>query len=120
MIGIDKDEVIEYQLVDEKGKENATTFLIGNISNKDKARLFMGAISSKGEVDFDKIRDNCIEIIKAGLRGMKSVYDTKSKQRIDVTVINDNAVELIPFEYLIELMGAIVDHNFLTRTEEKN
>lgn len=120
LTGVNNDETVEYIVQDEQGKDNPTVFLIGNISNKDKIRLFAGAVDASGSFQIDKVQDKATEIVKSGLRGIRNIVDAKTGKAVDIAVINDAAIEMIPFVNLLEVMGKIIEFNFISKAEEKN
>jgi hypothetical protein len=112
--GVDLNERIEYISDDDKGKDNPTIFILGNITHKDKLRLFTGAIDKAGAVDVSKLQDRCLDILKAGLKEIKNLNGK------DYPTIDDVVVELISFKVVMELVGRILEYNFASDAEIKN
>ncbi len=112
--GIDINEKIEFVSESDKG-DNPTVFLLGNISNRDKLKLFSGAIDAKtGQIDLAKIQDKTLDILQAGLKGIKNLGGK------DISEITADVVDLIPFNVAIEIVGKILEFNFASEGETKN
>jgi len=105
--GISLNEVLEYSSVKDEG-EPKTIFLIGNITHKDKIRLFDGMDTSKVAMS------KAFDVLKIGLRGIKNLNGK------DYESITEEVLELIPFEVIGELLGKIVEFNRLGEAERKN
>lgn len=110
--GIDNKETIEF--VSATDKENPTVFLLVNITNRDKLKLFADAIDASGAIDMTKMSGRIFDIAKAGLKGIRNL-DGK-----DYAEINDDTLEKISFNVVMELVNKIIETNFLGSSEAKN
>lgn len=111
--GINVNETVEFISQKDKGN-NPTIFLIGNILHSDKSKLLAGAIDKTGIIDISKLQDRMLDIVRAGLKGIKNL-DGK-----DYSEITPDTLEAIPFDVLVEIMGKVIEFNFLKADEEKN
>lgn len=112
--GIDLGETFEYSSQSDMGDQK-TIFLIGNITNRDKLRIFGQMASSDGSVKFDKIDDRAIDVLKASIKGVRG-FNGK-----DYEGFPDAVIDTIPFPVLIELVGKVFESNFsMERDAEKN
>ena len=111
--GIDIQETIEYssQL---DGGDSKTIFLIGNLPQRDKLRLFSNVTSKDGTFDKSVIEDKAGDIFKSGVKGIRNLRGK------DYTVITDEVYELIHLPVLIEVIGKIIEYNFSFEGIEKN
>ncbi len=114
MKGIDINEIVEFVSAADKAEENPTKFLLGNISNKDKMKLFADAMDKEGKIDISKLQDKTLNIVKSSLKRIKNLGG------IDYDMITDEAIDKIPFNVLVELAGEILKINFLSIEERKN
>ena len=117
-IGIDRDEVREFICKDDT--ENPTIYIIKNLLQDDKTKLLGDAIGKNGELDIRKLQVRAREIVGVGLKGIKNIYIKSLGKAVDIDVVDDYAIELIPYTALIEIMAAIVQFNLLSETEVKN
>jgi hypothetical protein len=77
----------------------------------------MGAFNQDG-VDMDKLKEKAVDIVLAGLKGIKNcTVDGVVK---DIDKIDESVLELFDFEVIAELMSKVMEFNFLSRQEEKN
>lgn len=111
--GIDLNEKIRVVSTEDKG-DNPTLFFIGNVKHSDKMRLFSGAIDKAGEVDISKLQDRALDILKIGLKEIKNLDGR------DYTTITDDVIDSISFNVVMELVGKILEYNFLGKGEVKN
>lgn len=111
--GIDNKETIEFISTSDTA-ENPTVFLLGNISNRDKLRLFADAIDKTGAIDMAKMSNRIFDIVKTGLKGIKNLGGK------DYATVDDEVLEVIPFNVSMELVNKLVEINFLGAKEEKN
>lgn len=118
LIGIDVNETFDFVPESEKGSDSPTVFVIGTITNAEKQRLFRDTFSASGETDFAKLFDKTSEIVKVALKGIKNI-SVKGEVK-DVTVIDDAAIELVPYSMLLEVYKAIMEFNQISKAEEKN
>jgi len=119
LIGIDRDEVIEYTSALDKS-EPKTVFLLGVLDNKTKIRLLSGAIDSSGNVNPSVLQEKSYEIVKAGLKGIKNLKNKKTGELEEIKKIDDAVLDRLPVTIITELAAKILEINFLTEEEEKN
>jgi len=117
LVGISKNETVEHIVTKEQGKDNPTVFLIGNLTNRDKSRLLMGAINQSG-LDMVKLQDKAIDIVLAGLKGIRNIKVDGEVQNI--SAITESVIDLLDFETVAELMSKILEVNFMSGQETKN
>ena len=110
--GIDNKETIEF--VSATDKENPTVFLLGNITNRDKLKLFADAIDASGNIDMTKMSGRIFDIAKAGLKGINNLNNC------NIVNITDEVLEMIPFNVVMELVNKIIEINFLGSSQAKN
>lgn len=112
IIGMDRNEVVQYVSVLDQDKENPTKFLLGVMSGKD--RIIMAA-------KFESKEDPVVfyDVVKKGLRGIKALK-TKSGEIKDFDAITDEVMDLLQTALIKELFFKIVDINFLSEEERKN
>lgn len=120
LIGIDKDEIFEYVSNFDKNKNNPTIFELGVLDNRTKLNLLKDAVDSKGEVNVNALQSKSYEIVKAGLKKIRNLYNKKTKQYEDIENITDDVLDRLPMVVITELAGKIIEINFLSREEEKN
>lgn len=111
--GIDNKETIEF-ISGTDTTENPTVFLLGNISNRDKLKLFADAIDSAGGINMAKMSGRIFDIAKAGLRGINNLNNC------NIVTITDEVIELIPFNVVMEVVNKIIEINFLGSEQTKN
>ena len=111
--GIDTNEIVEFVSASDK-EENKTKFCIGNITNRDKLRIFTDAMNSDGSMNQDKLQSKTFDILKAGI---KKIVNLGGK---DYDKITDEVLNLIPFTAIVELTGEVLKVNFLGEAEVKN
>ena len=120
LIGINRDEVTEYISEFDKDKKDPTIFEIGILDNRAKLTLLNGMIDSKGELDIKAFQNKSYEIVKAGLKKIRHLYN-KKEQRFEILAeINDEALNRLSMVVITELAGKIIEMNFLTEQEGKN
>jgi hypothetical protein len=111
--GIDNSESIEFISTTDTA-ENPTVFLLGNIKNRDKLKLFADAIDASGVIDMAKMSDRVIDIAKAGLKGIRNLSGK------DYIVIDDAVMEMITLNVTTELATKIIKINFPEPEQIKN
>jgi hypothetical protein len=111
--GIDTQETVEFVSSSDTG-ENKTKFYIGNISNRDKLKIFTGAMNPDGSMNQEKLQDKTFDILKAGV---KKITNLGGK---DYTEITDDVLNSLLFPVMVELTGKILEFNFLGGAEAKN
>lgn len=111
--GIDIQETKEYISQLDTG-EQKTVFLIGNLTNRDKLRLFSNATNLEGVFDMRLVQDKSYDLVKAGLKGIRNLKGQ------DYDVITDAVIEQIPFQVFVEVVGKILEYNFSVEGIEKN
>ncbi|HNX82480.1 MAG TPA: hypothetical protein PKL77_10090 [Candidatus Omnitrophota bacterium] len=117
-IGIDNEEVKEF--ICKGDTENPTVYIIKNLLHKDKTKLLGDAIDKTGAIDIQKLQERAQDVVRVGLKSIKNIYSKRLGKSVDIDVVDDYAVQLIPYSALIEIMAAIVQFNFLSETEVKN
>ena len=120
LIGIDINEVREFVSELEKGSTNPTVFLIGNITNDNKMKLIGNVITPEGAVDMKAMQENASKIVLMGLRGIKNIYSPSKKLAVDIAEVKEDILNLIPFQALYEVAGAIIKQNFDMGAVTKN
>ena len=111
--GVDIKETVEYVSPSDAG-DNPTKFILGNISNRDKLTLFADAINEKGEVDMKKVMSKAVDVVQAGLKGIKNLGGK------DYDVITEEIVDMLSFIIMSELVGKILELNFVSEGQAKN
>lgn len=111
--GIDISETVEFVSNSDTG-EDKTKFYIGNISNRDKLKIFTGAMNPDGSMNQEKLQDKTFDILKAGI---KKITNLGGK---DYTEITDDVLNTLQFSVMVELTGKILECNFLGEAETKN
>jgi len=112
--GIDSSEQFPFSSATDS-EDNKTIFMIGNITNREKLRLFGQMASSDGVIKFDRIDEKAIEILRASIKGVKNLNGK------DYVGIPDDVLDSIPFNVLIELVGKVFEYNFsMEAGAEKN
>jgi hypothetical protein len=111
--GIDISEAVEYVSTSDTG-DSKTKFYIGNISNRDKLKIFTGAMNADGSMSQEKLQDRTFDILKAGI---KKIVNLGGK---DYSVITDDILNSLQFPVLVELTGKVMECNFLGEAEAKN
>ena len=111
--GIDVNEVKEYVSEQDKS-ENPTKFLIKNISTRAKMTIFSGALDKEGQFNVANMQDKALDIFKAGIKEIKNLGE------VDYKDITDDVINLLPFTVIIEVVGKILDFNFVSEGETKN
>ncbi len=120
LIGIDISEQVEFVSEIEAGQDNPTKFILGLLTNEQKLRLVGKAILPDGTIDNQRLQEDAVAIAKLGLKGIKNIWDKKSGKAIDVTVIDDAAINLINLQVLYEVVGRILKINFDAGDLRKN
>jgi len=120
LIGIDKDEIFEYISNFDKNKNNPTIFELGVLDNRTKLNLLKDAVDSRGEINISALQSKSYEIVKAGLKKIRNLYNKKTKQYEDIKNITDEVLDKLPMVVITELAGKIIEINFLSQEEEKN
>lgn len=110
--GIDINEVVEYVSATDK-TDNPTKFLIGNISNRKKLALFTNAMDKEGNLDIAKLQDKAVDIILAGLKGIKNLNGKDYSPTEEV-------LDMVSLQVLTELVSKILEYNFMSEGEAKN
>jgi hypothetical protein len=111
--GIDINETIPFSAsVDTQ--EPKTIFHIGNITHRQKMKLFQGAIKKDGEVDMDKVQEKLVDIFLAGVRKIENLGG-KTYETID-----ENVANAIDFSVLSEVVTRVLEVNFKMEKEVKN
>ena len=111
--GIDITETIVYTSTNDTGEEK-TKFYIGNVSNRDKLKIFSEAINADGTMNQAKLQDKTFDIIKAGI---KKIVNLGGK---DYSTITDEIIDSLQLTVVVELMSKIIEFNFAGATEIKN
>lgn len=110
--GIDTSEVVEFVSKSDEG-ESKTVFLIGNISHRDKLKLFENSFNQDGSVNVGEVTLRALDIIKAGLRGIKNLNGK------DYPVVDDAVLDRLDFAVIGELAEKVVEFNRLGSSEKK-
>lgn len=111
--GIDVSEVIQYSAKEDTA-EQKTVFFIGNISNRQKMKMFSNVVKGDGSVDISVIQDKAIDIFIAGVKKVENL-DGKTYDKVD-----EELADRIPFPTLIEVVGKVIEYNFVQEQELKN
>lgn len=112
--GIDINETVEFSSASDVG-ENKTIFLIGNITNREKLRLFGQMASADGQIKFDRIDEKALDILKVSIKGVKN-FNGKDYQGLP-----DEVLDAIPFGVMLELVTKVFEANFsMEASAEKN
>lgn len=119
LIGIDKNEVKEYVSQQDTG-DVKTIFLIGNITNRQKMAMIGSIIQPDGKVDGSKLQEKAIDLVKAGVKGIKNFYDPVKKEKVDIAAITDEVIDILPLQVLYELAGEVTKCNFAEGNNVKN
>jgi hypothetical protein len=93
--GIDINEQIDFVLPEDPDKDNPTIFVIGNIANDKKLSFISGTFDKDGNPNMEKLQDKMFPIIKAGLKGIKGLIDSKTGEKKDYTVIDDAVLNIL-------------------------
>lgn len=120
LVGISKKEVKEYVLEADKASEKPTVFLIGNISNEDKINMIGSVIGPDGIINIKELQTKTVDIVKAGIKEIRNFYDPDQKQSVNIKEITAEVVNTIPFAFLYELAGQIINANFALGEVRKN
>ena len=117
LIGIDKDEVIEFVSTSDK-TEPKTVFVIKAIDNRAKMNIFSKVIKEDGGIDVHGLQSQSYDILKMGLKEVKNLT-IKGKAK-DYATINDEIINALPMIVLIEVASKVIEFNFLSDAERKN
>ncbi len=120
LTGLDKEETFEYISRLDKDKNNPTIFLLGVLSSKDKLQFIEDAFTADGNLDVKKLQSKSYDIAKAGLKGIKNLYNKKTSEYEHITEISDEVLDRLPVVVVTELAGKIIEINYLAEEEEKN
>jgi len=118
--GIDVGEVVEFVCAKDKDTEKPTTFLLGTLTNREKLKIVGGAVTNDGKVDISKLQDKAVDILKAGVKGIKNLYNAKKKKAEDITVITEEVIDRLPINVLSELLGKVLEINLVQDEDTKN
>ncbi len=119
MIGIDVKETSDFVSSLETDKERPTVFRVGMLTNRDKVRLFTGVMTQDARIDIKALQERAIDLFIAGCKGISGLRDKTGKE-IKVDVVDEEAVNLLPYSVLMEVVTEIVTRNFLSEGEKKN
>jgi hypothetical protein len=112
--GIDNKEVIEFASSFDQG-DSKTVFLIGNMTNREKLRIFGQMASADGAIKFDRIDEKALEVLKVSIKGVKNLNGK------DYDGFPEDVCDALPFNVLIELVGKVFESNFsMEASAEKN
>ncbi len=114
LTGIDTKEVVEFIPQSETGSEKPTTFLIGVLTNRDKLKIMGDAVGRDGQLDVTKLADKAIDVVRAGIKGIKNFAGKDLIQPV-----TDDAIDAIPFEVLMEVFSKAMELNFLNADAKK-
>lgn len=110
--GIDTGEMVRFvPKQDDLG--NPTTFLLGNISNRDKLRLF-GVNWQTGQFDSEKMNESLVELALCGIKRIENLGGR------DYGKIDEKVIDMLPLTALVEIVGKLLEFNFVGETEQKN
>ncbi len=93
---------------------NPTIFVLKTLGNKEKFKIF-GCLKGKDE---SSMGDAINEVIRIGVCEIKNIIIDGTPQ--DVKDITDDVVDVIPFEVLSEVSGAIGESLVVSEQERKN
>lgn len=119
LIGIDKNEKKEY-VSQYDTAEVKTVFLLGNISNRQKMSMLTSVIDSDGKVNPSKLQERAFDIVQVGLKGIKNFFDPAEKRAVDIDVVTEGVIDILPVQVLYELAGKIAEYNFSEESIVKN
>lgn len=118
IIGIDKNETYEFTSKFDSG-DPKTVFLIGVLTKRERID-FLKQFQSKGDLDVSKMQEQSYEVLKKGLKGIKNLYNKKTKKHEDFNEITDDIIERLPIGVIGEVARKIIEENFMTEGEQKN
>jgi hypothetical protein len=115
MLGIDAKETVEFTSAKDTG-DKKTVFVLGAFTNRDRLRVFGGAMDEKGKFDVSKFSDKIFDVLKVGVKSIKhrgKDYDGIPEELLD----GPNEIKL---DILVDVFEKIMESNFPSEAETKN
>lgn len=121
LLGIDKNETVDFTSVQDKG-EKKTIFKIGVLDSRFKVKVMSRMLDEKGVFDINKMQEESYEIFKQGVRGIENFKLKKDKktEEINVIKISDDIMQAIPLIILTEVASKVIEFNFMSEQDVKN
>lgn len=117
--GIDKDETYEFTSKYDTG-EPKTIFLIGVLTQKERLDFLKAFQGDKEELDASKMQEQSYKVLEKGLKGIKNLYNRKTKKHEDFNKITEDIIEMLPIGVVAEVAQKIIQENFVQEGEQKN
>lgn len=110
MKAIDLNATIEY-ISPRMGMDNATRFIIGRIPSYNALKIWFEIFTEEGVIDATEFSKNIINILMAGLKGIKGLMLPDTGEIKDYNEVTSELLMMLPLGVLIELAIVIIRNN---------
>jgi len=115
--GVKKSGTIDYILNSEKDNADPTVFAIRSLSISERIKV-IDIIQAADATSQTAQMLSMLEVAALGVEEIRNVIIEGKAQNIRIGSVED--LDILPIEVLLEVAGAVVERNSLSREESKN